>query len=395
LIKRLTGVVQPYAWGSATTIPELLGVPPTGGPQAELWLGAHPLAPSLVDGKPLDELIAADPQGIVGAKPVAAFGPSLPYLIKIIAAERPLSLQAHPSRAQAEEGFAREEGRGIPADAPHRTYRDRWPKPEVLVALQPTEALWGFREPAETYDLFQQLGVPTALDVVKALADDARSPRDRLAAAFARLLRLNDSGPDIVREVADAARYVQDDGPLGLFAATASELASYYPGDPGVLAALLMNRLTLQRYDAIFLSAGNLHAYLRGGGVEIMANSDNVMRGGLTPKFVNVEELLKVIDFAPTAPALVRPVEQAPGVWHYPAPAPEFSLWRIEVSRQPAELPATDLGRILLVTDGSVQITSEADCLPLQRGESALVTAGERPILEGAATVFVGAPGLG
>ena len=376
-------------------IPELLGVPPAGGPQAELWLGAHPMAPALVDGKRLDDLVSADPEGIVGAKPVAAFGPRLPYLIKIIAAERPLSLQAHPSRAQAEEGFAREERQRIPADAPDRTYRDSWPKPEVLVALQPTEALWGFREPGETYDLFRQLGVQSAIDVVNALADDARSPRDRLAEVFARLLRLSDSGGGIVSDVADAATRVEEDSPLSLFAATARELASYHPGDPGVLAALLMHRLTLQRYDAIFLAAGNLHAYLRGGGVEIMANSDNVMRGGLTPKFVNVDELLKVIDFAPSAPALVRPVEQSPGVWHYPAPAPEFSLWRIEVNGRPAELPATELGRILLVTDGSVRISSRAESLPLRRGESALVTAGERPRITGSGTAFVGAPGLG
>ena len=235
----------------------------------------------------------------------------------------------------------------------------------------------------------------SAIDVVKALADDARSPRDRLAEVFARLLRLSDSGHESVREVADAAAGVADDGRLGLFAATARELASYYPGDPGVLAALLMHRLALQCYDAIFLAAGNLHAYLRGAGVEIMANSDNVMRGGLTPKFVNVDELLKVIDFAPSAPALVRPVEQSPGVWHYPAPAPEFSLWRIEVNGRPAEMPATELGRILLVTDGSVQVMSRAESLPLRRGESALVTVGERTRVTGSGTLFVGAPGLG
>src|SRR5215218_3501058 len=317
LIKRLTGIVQPYAWGSPTMIPELLGVPPAGGPQAELWLGAHPMAPSLVEGKRLDELVSGDPEGIVGAQPVAAFGPRLPYLIKIIAAERPLSLQAHPSRTQAEEGFAREERQGISADAPHRTYRDSWPKPEVLVALQPTEALWGFRAPAETYDLFRQLGVQAAIDAVEPLCDDARSAPDRLAEVFARLLRLADPGRDLVQQVANAAASVQTGGSLGLFATTARELASYFPGDTGVLAALLMNRLTLHRYEAIFLAAGNLHAYLRGGGVEIMANSDNVMRGGLTPKFVNVEELLKVLDFTPSVPELLTPVEQAPGVWYY------------------------------------------------------------------------------
>ncbi len=393
MIRRLTGRVQPYAWGSPTVIPELLGVPPTGEPQAELWLGAHPMAPALVDGERLDELVATDPQSVIGPEPVAAFGPRLPYLIKIIAAERPLSLQAHPSRSQAEAGFAREEQQGIPPDAPYRTYRDSWPKPELLVALQPTEALWGFREPTETYNLFRRLGVQLAIDVVKPLRDDARNPSERLAEVFARLLRLSDAS-SIVQQVTEAAKSVPAGGPLGLFTRTARELAPYYPGDPGVLAALLMNRLTLQRYDAIFLAAGNLHAYLSGGGVEIMANSDNVVRGGLTPKFINVAELVKILDFTPHAPELLRPIEQAPGVCHYPTSAPEFSLWRIEVDRQPATLPATDMGRILLVTGGVVAIMATSDSLQLRRGESALITAGEAAEVSGSGTVFLGSPGI-
>src|SRR5215216_4318983 len=395
LIKRLTGVVQGYVWGSPTVIPELLGVQSTGEPQAELWLGAHPVAPSLVGDKRMDELVAADPDGVVGVEPVAMFGPRLPYLIKVIAAERPLSLQAHPSRAQAEVGFDREEQEGIAADAPNRTYRDSWPKPEVLVALQPTEALWGFRAPAETYDLFRQLGVQAAIDAVEPLCDDARSAPDRLAEVFARLLRLADPGRDLVQQVANAAASVQTGGSLGLFATTARELASYFPGDTGVLAALLMNRLTLHRYEAIFLAAGNLHAYLRGGGVEIMANSDNVMRGGLTPKFVNVEELLKVIDFRPGLPELVRPIELAPAIWHYAAPAPEFSLWRLDIDKGPIDVPGTDVGRIVLVSEGSVQMESSTRSLGLHRGESALITAGDPASIRGSGTVFVGSPGLG
>jgi mannose-6-phosphate isomerase len=140
---RLTGVIQPYAWGSRTAIPEFLGVPPTGEPQAELWFGAHPLAPSLVDGEPLDKIIADDPVDVVGEESVLAFGPRLPFLLKVIAAAQPLSLQAHPSRAEAEAGFDSEQAAGIPRDAPNRTYRDGWPKPEVLCALVETEALCG------------------------------------------------------------------------------------------------------------------------------------------------------------------------------------------------------------------------------------------------------------
>jgi mannose-6-phosphate isomerase len=405
---KLTGTVQPYAWGSRTVIPDLLGVPPTGEPQAELWFGAHPLAPSVAAGRPLTELIAEDPKGIIGAAPVVAFGPRLPFLVKIIAADQPLSLQAHPSRAQAEAGYAREQAAGIPRDAPNRTYRDGWPKPEVLSALAPTEALYGFRHPEETYALFEQLGVPAAVDLVAELADESALPQDRLCRVFGRLLRLSDSERSVVREVAAAAAAIcsgetsrlGDPGSsdeLRDFAATAVELNRFYPSDPGVLAASLMNRVSLQRYDTIFLPPGNLHAYLRGCGVEIMANSDNVMRGGLTPKFVNVDELLKVLDFTPGFPGLINAVLQAPGVWHYPTPTPEFSFWRLEVGTDPTELPGPGTGRIVLVTDGSVALasgTSGDEELILHRGESALVTAAEHVRLRGAADVFVGAPGV-
>ena len=405
MITKLTGTIQPYGWGSRTVIPDLLGVPPTGKPQAELWFGAHPLAPSQAAGRLLTELIAEDPEGIIGAAPVAEFGPRLPYLVKIIAADQPLSLQAHPSRAQAEAGYAREQAAGIPRDAPNRTYRDGWPKPEVLCALAPTEALYGFREPDETYALFERLGVPAAVDLVAELADSSAPPQDRLRGVFGRLLRLSDSERSVVREVAAVAASIcsgetgrlRDPGPsdaLSDFAATAVELSSFYPSDPGVLAALLMNRLSLERYDAIFLPPGNLHAYLRGCGVEIMANSDNVMRGGLTPKFVNVDELLKVLDFTPGFPGLITPVLEAPGVWHYPTPAEEFAFWRLEVGIDTIELPGNGTGRIVLVTDGSVTLASAtAEELSLHRGQSALVTAAEQVQLSGTADVFVGAPG--
>ena len=395
MIKRLTGTIQTYAWGSRTMIPELLGLPPTGEPQAELWLGAHPMAPSLVEGRQLDQLVAENPAGVMGARPFANFGARLPFLMKIIAAERPLSLQAHPSRAQAEAGFAEEESAGIPAYASNRTYRDTWPKPEVLCALGPTEALCGFRDPEETYQLFEQFGAPGTLAIVRALNDGSRDPKDRLKEVFRRLLRLPGAERAVIHQVAGIAETFQGTGPVASFAATIRELSAHYPGDPGVLAALLMNRITLHRHDAIFLAAGKLHAYLRGGGVEIMANSDNVMRGGLTPKFINVEELLKVLDFRPGLPELVRPIELAPAIWHYAAPAPEFSLWRLDVGNGPIDVPGTDVGRIVLVTEGSVQMESSTRSLGLRRGESALITAGDPVSVRGSGTIFVGSPGLG
>ena len=393
-MERLTGVIQPYAWGSRTAIPELLGTEPTGEPQAELWLGAHPLAPSIVDGEPLDKVVAYDPVGVVGRAAVEAFGPRLPFLLKIIAAEQPLSLQAHPSRQQAEAGYAREQAAGVPRDAPHRTYRDGWPKPELLCALAETEALCGFGEPHETYQMFQRLAVDDALMLVAPLADADLPAPDRLRAVFSRLLRLGPDERTVISEIVQAAEAIQGSDDLAGFWRTACELNTYYPGDPGVLAALLMNRITLQPGDALFMPSGNLHAYLSGGGIEIMANSDNVMRGGLTPKYVNVDELLAILDFTPGLRSLITPIEESRGVWRYPTPAPEFALWRLQPQGEPVAVPAAGSGRVLLVTDGELTALSATAELDLVRGQSALLTAGEEARLIGRGTAFVGGPGV-
>jgi mannose-6-phosphate isomerase len=393
-MERLTGVIQPYAWGSRTAIPELLGTEPTGEPQAELWLGAHPLAPSIVDGEPLDKVVAYDPVGVVGRAAVEAFGPRLPFLLKIIAAEQPLSLQAHPSREQAEAGYAREQAAGVPRDAPHRTYRDGWPKPELLCALAETEALCGFGEPHETYQMFQRLAVDDALTLVAPLADADLPAPDRLRAVFSRLLRLGHNERTVISEIVQAAEAMQGADDLARFWHTACELNTYYPGDPGVLAALLMNRITLQPGDALFMPSGNLHAYLSGGGIEIMANSDNVMRGGLTPKYVNVDELLAILDFTPGLRSLITPIEESLGVWRYPTPAPEFALWRLEPHGEPVAVPAAGSGRVLLVTDGELTAMSATAELDLVRGQAALLSAGEEARLTGRGTAFIGGPGV-
>jgi mannose-6-phosphate isomerase len=393
-MERLTGVIQPYAWGSRTAIPELLGTEPTGEPQAELWLGAHPLAPSIVDGEPLDKVVADDPVGVVGWAAVEAFGPRLPFLLKIIAAEQPLSLQAHPSREQAEAGYAREQAAGVPRDAPHRTYRDGWPKPELLCALAETEALCGFGEPHETYRMFQKLAVDDALTLVAPLADADLPAPDRLRAVFSRLLRVGPDERAVISEIVQAAEARQGADDLARFWRTACELNTYYPGDPGVLAALLMNRITLQPGDALFMPSGNLHAYLSGGGIEIMANSDNVMRGGLTPKYVNVDELLAILDFTPGLRSLITPIEESRDVWRYPTPAPEFALWRLQPQGEPVAVPAAGSGRVLLVTDGELTAMSATAELDLVRGQAALLSAGEEARLTGRGTAFVGGPGV-
>jgi mannose-6-phosphate isomerase len=390
VVERMTGVIKPYAWGSTTFIPELLGEEPTGEPRAELWLGAHATSSATVDGRSLDDVIAEDPAAVVGAAAVKEFGTGLPFLLKVLAAAKPLSLQAHPSRQQAEEGFRREEEAGIPLDAGHRLYKEDWPKPEMLCALVDSEALCGFRDPDESYRLFQRLGVPEALELVAPLRQADRPPAERLAAVFERVLRLEGDERSAVHAVVAAAAPVDEDGEFGLFARTARELGEHFEDDPGILAALLMNRVALQPGQGVFLPAGNLHAYLNGAGVEIMANSDNVMRGGLTSKHVDADELLAILDFTPGFPGVVDPVEESPGLWRYRTPAPEFALWRLEPRDSPVEVPASSFARVLLVVDGAVTIGG----LVRQRGQAAFARAGEQLEVTGRGTVFVAGPGL-
>lgn len=392
----MQGVIQPYAWGSPTFIPALLGLEPTDEPQAELWLGAHPSAPSTVGDRSLDAVIADDPAGVVGAASTAAFGPRLPYLLKVLAAAQPLSLQAHPSREQAEAGYAREEAEGVAADAKHRLFKDDWPKPELLCALTDAETLCGFRDPSATYALFEQLGAPLALELVAALASDVEPASARLQDVFSAVMGM--ATPEVERvlaELLDRAEELEPTGELGVLVQTGRELADHFPGDPGVLAALLMNRVSLRPGEAVFLPAGNLHAYLSGAGIEIMANSDNVLRGGLTAKHIDLDELLGVLDFSPGFPGVVHPEAGSVGVWAYPTPATEFALWKLAPADDAAvAVPRDDLGRTLIVVDGSLVLSADGDTLPLARGQAAFLGADTSALLHGTGTAFLAAPGV-
>ncbi|GAB3711804.1 mannose-6-phosphate isomerase, class I [Mariniluteicoccus flavus] len=385
---RIDGVVQAYDWGSTDGIPGVLGTEPTGEPQAELWLGAHPKAPSTDpdnDHTPLDAHLDAHPDQL-GAATRERFGDRLPYLLKILSADRALSLQAHPSREQAEDGHAREDEAGVRPDAPDRNYRDTWPKPEAMVALTEFHGLCGFRDPARTRALVDALGVPAASELVEPLTDN-----DGLARVFLEILALADQEGDVVAAVVEAARaHAGDDSELGLLCRTAVELDEHYPGDPGILAALLLNRIHLAPGEAFFMPAGNLHAYLHGTGIEIMAASDNVLRGGLTSKHVDIDELARVVDFRPGLPAPVVAEPVAPGVRRFTTPAPEFALF--EVTGE-ADLPAPDGARIVLVVEGEATLTGPSGELTLPRGAAAFVPAGEDVGVRGSARTFVAAPG--
>lgn len=385
----LNGILQDYAWGSTDGIPAVLGTEPTGSPQAEYWLGAHPKAPStLADGRTLEELLKAQPE-LIGAANLDRFGHRLPFLLKLLSARRALSLQAHPSRAQAIDGFDRETRAGIALDAADRNYRDDWPKPEAVVALTEFHGLCGFREPAHTQELGAQLGVH-ALDLLFQPLTEA----DGIARVFLEILGIAHLEDHLLPDVVSAAAAnAGADSEFGRFCDTIVELDRDYPGDPGILAAMLLNRILLQPGDSFFMPAGNLHAYLRGTALEIMSNSDNVLRGGLTPKHVDVDELAQTVDFMPGFPGLIEPIEVSPGIWHYPTEAPEFSLHRIDdATDQP--VPGTDSARVLLVIDGEVRLVGADGELVLQRGQAAFLAADEEVRVDCAGQGFLASSGV-
>jgi mannose-6-phosphate isomerase len=391
---RLVNTVRPYAWGSTTAIPELLGAEPTGEPQAELWMGAHPGAPSHLNRGsglvPLNEVINADPLAELGGAVVERFGPRLPFLFKILAAGAPLSLQVHPDLAQAKAGFEEEEARSIPVDAPHRNYKDANHKPEMLCALVPFDGLCGFRRPAETADLFERLGVDGLKPYVDILRTQSESGALR-EVLVSVLIADRDAMAETVAQATEAAERLGTEG--GRFAhscAAYAKVAHSFPGDPGVIAAMLLNYIRLQPGEALYLGAGVPHAYLDGLGVELMANSDNVLRCGLTPKHVDVSELLRIVRFESSKPAVLRPEASEDGEEVYDAPIDEFRLSRyLFTPGEASRALGGQAPQILLCTAGTVRLASkDGFTLDLARGESVYVPVGDQVEANGDGTLF-------
>jgi mannose-6-phosphate isomerase len=387
----LQPVIRPYAWGSRLGIAGLQGRPvPSAGPEAEMWMGAHPSAPSGAAGTTLDAVIAADPERELGARSVARFGPRLPFLLKVLSADQALSIQLHPSRAQAEAGFraenARRPGRpdqqgGVPAA--ERNYVDDWPKPELLCALTPFEVLAGLRTPSDAAALLRAL----AVDQLAPLAAElhaATGPR-ALASALATVLTWPDP-EELVAAVVAACAWLASSGPGPYTAVCAAAVreAGHHPGDLGVVAMLLMRHLVLAPGQAVFMPPGGLHTYLRGTGVEVLANSDNVVRAGLTGKHVDVPELLKLLDPAAAIPVL-SPVPLAEGIGCFDTPVPEFRLCVAALSERSVTLPGAG-PRIVLCTTGTALLRSgSGEAVKLARGESCFVSAADGPLEASAA----------
>jgi mannose-6-phosphate isomerase len=400
---KLRNQVKHYEWGSPRWIPRLLqAADEDGRPWAELWMGSHPGAPSLAGAGSgaisLGELIAGDPVWCLGSKGAERYG-ELPFLFKLLAAEKPLSIQAHPNLAQAREGFARENRAGLAADAPNRNYRDANHKPEIICALTPFTGMCGFREPREILRMLTALAAPAPVSLREGLApllSSLQEPESRdadgaapanthaLRNFFAALFGLSaPARTELTAYILGAAGGAGDAETGGGLSPLQWELmgrfAELYGGDPALIAPLYLNVFSLRPGEAVFLKAGVLHAYVHGFGIELMANSDNVLRGGLTPKHVDVPELMKVLDFSPHRPAIL-PAPSAntggiPACVTYPAPCDEFSLSVMRgTGEEAAFAPAGPA--ICVVTRGAALITGEQDEARLSQGESVFIPAG-------------------
>ena len=388
----LKNTVQNYAWGSFSAIPQLLGEPAhPGRPQAELWMGAHPKAPSLVDSggtwEPLSKRIAQDPISVLGEKTAARFKNQLPFLFKVLAAAKPLSIQAHPHKAQAVEGFDRENRLGIPLNASNRNYRDKNHKPEIICALSSFWALSGFRPATEFLPLTEELSFTP---LTKELAQLKAHPGAQgLRAFFSALLSLEYSAKaQVMAETIAWAKSRENDAVAHWIVSLHDE----YPSDIGVLAPLFLNVLCLKPGEALFLPSGHLHAYLEGVAIELMANSDNVLRGGLTSKHVDVAELLRILSFEAKPPVILEPEQRPGGEGVYASSAEEFVLCCIMPGKGVKfTSPEERSVEILLCVEGSVAITGHSDGAVhyLEKGASIIIPAAVgRYTVEGEGTVY-------
>ena len=395
----LHNTVQPYAWGSPTAIPELLGTENRDGtPQAELWMGAHPSAPSRVargdDEVTLDAVIAADPEGELGARVAERFGGRLPFLLKVLAAQKALSIQLHPDRTQAQAGFAAEERRGVPRDARERVYVDDWPKPEVLCALTPFEVLAGLRPALQAADVLDGLAVAALDDMVWALREIPEP--STVGQALAELLGWpQETRAELIEQVLKgAAEAAQRGGEYKAAYEAVGRVSADHPGDIGLVCSLLMNHAVVEPGQALFMAAGGVHAYIRGTGVELMANSDNVIRAGLTPKHIDIPELVRVLDPAVPVPILTGQTT-APGVEEFDTPVPEFRLRRLTLQGNEIAVPGDRTPRILLCVEGSALVRlGVVQSLTLTRGQSCFLSARDAAVTVGGdAKLFLASPG--
>ncbi|MCT4711713.1 mannose-6-phosphate isomerase [Enterobacteriaceae bacterium H11S18] len=375
-MQKLINAVQNYAWGSQTALTELYGVQnPDNLPMAELWMGAHPKSSSqvLVDGQPrsLRDVIDADQKSALGDAVAERFR-ELPFLFKVLCADQPLSIQVHPNKKASELGFAKENADGIPLDAAERNYKDPNHKPELVFALTPFLAMNAFREFPDIVSLLQPVsGAHTAI------AHFLEKPgAERLAQLFASLLNMQGDEKSRALGVLKAALNNQQGEPWE----TIRVISEFYPDDSGLFSPLLLNVVKLEPGEAMFLFAETPHAYLKGVALEVMANSDNVLRAGLTPKYIDIPELVANVKFEPKpAGELLTQPQQNGSELDFPIPVDDFAFSLHDLSATPATL-AQESAAIVFCVEGEAVLSKNEQQLVLKPGESAFIAASESPV---------------
>ena len=391
-MRRLEPARQQYAWGSTSAIPELLGVADDGVPWAEAWYGSHPAGQARVTGgDALSELIDAEPERLLGEDIIWRFGRRLPFLLKLIAPERPLSLQVHPSQAQAAEGYALEEEAGIALDHPARNYKDTNHKPEMVLALTRFQAVAGFRAPRRAVEVLAGLDSVLARRMRRTLRLNPTRYGIRQVFSDVVSAATRPSPEEIDELVAEiSVRFEAGMSPSLRVDSNVLKMAGTFAGDPGIAAALLLNPVTLQPGEALFVPAGSVHAYISGLGVEVMASSDNVLRAGLTPKHIDVPEMLACVDYVAAPPVRPAPEYLSRATRAYYAPVDDFELMVTTVVAADGRLPVPGRGpRILLAVEGAMTLVTQADSQTLAQGEAVFIGADERSLsVEGEGTLI-------
>ncbi|MFT4185677.1 MAG: mannose-6-phosphate isomerase, class I [Micrococcaceae bacterium] len=376
---KLKNQIKDYAWGSKSLIPEYLGQEPGAEPQAEIWYGAHPDSPSITTAGPLDKVLEQHPNFLTGSNLELE---KLPYLVKMLAADSALSLQVHPTKAQAKQGFAFEEKQGISRDASHRNYKDDNHKPELIYALTAFEALCGFRDINQTIEIFTELQNKNSKladsELFKQLQGSLNADQG-IKSTFTFLLNKPTGIEDLVSQCVQTTVEIKGSKYQKEYE-TIVQLQKLYPGDPGVILSLMLNRVSLKPGQAIFLPAGNVHAYLKGLGIEVMASSDNVLRGGLTPKHMDIAELLEVVEFKATDVSFLETEEDELGRVILHPPFEEFQLQIMELKTEERANIAQNGPTIFLVGNGEVTCESPVESLTLKPGESIFIAHDEAPV---------------
>ncbi|NBC99497.1 mannose-6-phosphate isomerase [Atlantibacter hermannii] len=376
-MQKLINSVQNYAWGSKTALTELYGIANSENlPMAELWMGAHPKSSSKIEGQDgslhaLRDVIDADKSALLGDAVATRFG-ELPFLFKVLCADQPLSIQVHPNKQASEDGFAKENAAGIPLDAAERNYKDPNHKPELVFALTPFLAMNAFREFSDIIALLQPVaGAHTAI------AHFLENPNEeRLSQLFAGLLSMEGEKKSRALAVLKAALNSQQGEPWQ----TIRMISAFYPDDSGLFSPLLLNVVKLNPGEAMFLFAETPHAYLKGVALEVMANSDNVLRAGLTPKYIDIPELVANVKFAPrAADSLLTAPTRDGNMLDFPIPVEDFAFSLHDLTADPATL-SQQSAAILFCVEGEATLTQEAQTLTLHAGESAFISAADAPV---------------